>query len=478
MNFIGLPEDVLLHIFLFISIEDLLSLKQACRVLHTLGSADYLWHRLILAFDLPLDIPLGVDPASLSGRELQAIVVAALRLDHNWRKPDLHIERAVAIIRSDTSFVDGLQLLPGAKWLVTTQLTGRRQTHLTLWSLEHVEHACGTKTIDIAGRVRSFHAYYQRKDRKVVIAVAVANEGYEYLDVLHISLEDETMAPARPQPVLSGNSVGLTFLGHMHKVTVYENIVATTFVRFSPDTGQTVTHIYFYNLLTCASAIVKPSRGANDTPMITLFAHQFAVVHGHEDLVVTFYDIPPSITATTSPPSPSANSPHDIVPSNLTPVTAECHLPKSEGFYSAYVSGGLEHGAPVLAALMFHWTSDEAMIKRLTPPTTQTQFYEAPTVVSHAFYHPREQYMDHLRLGATGRRAVWVELQEPPVLKKWSFPRYHYGQPLPCGTSTLMPGFSGLPFNPKDSHVIAFDEVTCRLCVSLPSGELYVCDFL
>jgi hypothetical protein len=64
---------------------DLIYDTQICRVLHAFGSTDYIWQQLKI--DLPLNIPPDVDINSLSGVELQQIVIDALRLEHNWRKP-------------------------------------------------------------------------------------------------------------------------------------------------------------------------------------------------------------------------------------------------------------------------------------------------------------------------------------------------------------------------------------------------------
>ena len=44
---------------------------QTCRVLHAFGTTDYLWHRLIEDFGLPLDIPQNVAPNNLSADEAQ-----------------------------------------------------------------------------------------------------------------------------------------------------------------------------------------------------------------------------------------------------------------------------------------------------------------------------------------------------------------------------------------------------------------------
>lgn len=81
-----------------------------------------------------------------------------------------------------------------------------------------------------------------------------------------------------------------------------------------------------------------------------------------------------------------------------------------------------------------------------------------------------------VRVSSSGRRAVWLS-PDPDTyectLVKFALNR-EAGHESGSHVSTLMPSFSGLPFNPRDFHSFVFDEVSCKIAVCLSSGELYI----
>ena len=128
-------------------------------MLHALGSSDYLWHRIVPTIRIPLEIPADVDPGSLSGAELQKIVIKAIRLEHNWRKPTSRITRVTRILQETSDApIDEMRLLPGARWLVTAQRNRlwRLNTTITLWCLEDVNAIYRSAQIEIVGTYRDF----------------------------------------------------------------------------------------------------------------------------------------------------------------------------------------------------------------------------------------------------------------------------------------------------------------------------------
>ena len=81
-----------------------------------------------------------------------------------------------------------------------------------------------------------------------------------------------------------------------------------------------------------------------------------------------------------------------------------------------------------------------------------------------------------VRLSSSGKRAVWLSSDpetEECTLMKFALER-EIGNGSGSCISSLMPPFSGLPFNPRDFHSFVFDEISCKMVVSLPSGELYI----
>ncbi|KAH7907203.1 hypothetical protein BJ138DRAFT_1160678 [Hygrophoropsis aurantiaca] len=479
-----LASDILLVIFLNLDVEDVLALTQSCRVLYAIGSLDYLWHKLVRTCNLPLDIPLGADSATLSGQELQAIVVKALKLDHNWRKPGACIERAIPTIPGDKTPMDSMHLLPGGKWLITTQLV-RRYTHqlsrrglyaeivgLTLWCLGDISGPRSIKTIPIYASVTSCRAYYQSAQHKVIIAVALQEpeEDSEWFEVYHISLDD---------PAVVTHSEALTFqhkfasVFNIDNLRIYEDVLGATFYHQivdqdhirHPETG----YVYLRNLVTGAAASFELYDKQDGKPCFELLRDQFALTWKHDsEEFVSFYDVPPSII------SANLASPAESGPNHMTEeiLSARCRLSHCNAFSYRASSGSVEHGIPIFSTMTFDSPPHNILTEHFSPPNHETRFSDCPNIATHVFPHPTSM-IRHLQLGVTGRRAVWVDSGAAVILKKWTSSRYCRGEELSAGTSELI-----LPFYPDDIHQMAFDEGTCRLCVSLCTGELYQCDFL
>ncbi|KAH7908447.1 hypothetical protein BJ138DRAFT_1091229 [Hygrophoropsis aurantiaca] len=491
MRFVDLPTDLLLAFFLDLDVEDVLSLKQSCRVLYTIGSLDYLWHKLVRRCNLPLNISLGADSSTLSGQELQVIVVKALKLDHNWRNPDAHIQRAIPIMRWDKSYVNNMHLLPGGKWLVATQLTGgfsAPHTNLSLWCLDDMTSPCIIKTVRIYGSATSCRAYYQPARHKFTIAVALGRDVSEWIEVYHISLDNPAAATHSESLVIPSvaSDEPLRYLCNIDNLRICGDLLGATYHEI-PDQDyihphqpvvETV-HVYLRNLVTGATATFKACDGDwhQDRIAFELFRNQYALGyaarHDLSEQIISFYDIPPSIIPENLEPAPNSDS----NPSFEGILSSRCRPPHRGSFSYRASSGSLEHGIPILNTMLFSGSSREVIIDRFSPPDHETRFIGLPTIASQAFPH-HGVMGDHKQLGATGRRAVWVDFGAAAILRKWTSSRRRRGEELSAGTSILMPPSSGLPFNSKDICRIAFDEATCRLCIGLLTGELYICDFL
>lgn len=142
--------------------------------MHALGSLDYLWRRLLSDWDIPLDIPLNASPASLSSDLLRETAVKSLKLDNRWRDPRIEIHHAQRIISQNSSFVDGMRLLPGGRWLVTLQYEQTARTHITLWSTGDLNDHQSIFKATVAGRVRFLHAHHHHELHQITIGIAFA----------------------------------------------------------------------------------------------------------------------------------------------------------------------------------------------------------------------------------------------------------------------------------------------------------------
>lgn len=146
VHFQHLPDDVIFAILAFLSPQDILAIQQVrltpfiislllthvdtqtCRGLHTLGSADHVWHGL--EFDVPLDLLPSAASTSHPAHLLKQSAVRALRLDHNWRHREPKIRRLTRIPHTD--IVHQLQFV-GPSYLVGLSQSGNLATYLTVW---------------------------------------------------------------------------------------------------------------------------------------------------------------------------------------------------------------------------------------------------------------------------------------------------------------------------------------------------------
>ena len=162
-----------------------------------------------------------------------------------------------------------------------------------------------------------------------------------------------------------------------------------------------------------------------------------------------------------------------------------CHLIQYVGSMASLVlsDGPTDSSLPPFSFALagfpaFTRASDTQMLMlRITSRDMNSAPSFSPT---HASYKP--SFVNHqVQVGSSGCRAVWIEkgldVEGSCLLKKFSAARTAYGQEIPATTSTLMPAFSGLPFNPQDCQCLVFDEVSCRLCMSLPSGQVFTLDY-
>lgn len=140
--------------------------------MHALGSLDYLWRTLLSDWDIPLDIPLNASLASLSSNSLRAAAVKSLKVDARWRHPGLEMRHAQRIISQNSSFVDGMRLLPGGRWLVTLQYEQAvKKTYVILWSTSGEDDCHPIFKTTVVGRIRHLHAHHHHELEQIMIGI-------------------------------------------------------------------------------------------------------------------------------------------------------------------------------------------------------------------------------------------------------------------------------------------------------------------
>lgn len=95
---------------------------------------------------------------------------------------------------------------------------------------------------------------------------------------------------------------------------------------------------------------------------------------------------------------------------------------------------------------------------------------------SAPFDVPVGSYPEHLHLGTTGRRAVWLEQSLKSDYVQILRLDYDPAGGMPS-VSVLLPPEPQLPFKPIACRALAFDEATGRLCVGLYNGTIYIIDY-
>ncbi|KAG9224163.1 hypothetical protein CCMSSC00406_0006831 [Pleurotus cornucopiae] len=132
MNTVTLPLEIFLHIFLYLSIEDILALRQTCKDLQAMTQSRSVWSLLYQTYVLEQDIPTpqisNERPIeSMAAHDLEGMTIRSLRLRNKWTSAFPLAARKTTIMSQPTTDgnplprVIGLHFLPGhgARWLIS-----------------------------------------------------------------------------------------------------------------------------------------------------------------------------------------------------------------------------------------------------------------------------------------------------------------------------------------------------------------------
>ncbi|KDQ59271.1 hypothetical protein JAAARDRAFT_57193 [Jaapia argillacea MUCL 33604] len=505
MAFSALPEDILLEIFLRLSIIDALSLKQTCRVLHVVGSLDYLWHQLASNLGLALDVPPDRTLSSLKGAEIQQTAVEALRLERNWQKATSRIKRLTPVRYgiADMS-IDEMQLSCGGRWLVTAQrnrLRGRISTTITIWSLKDITDVYRAACFEAPGYFYQYAARISRDEAIALVALTVMMNSEELLQIYEVPLGERLASDYSilDQPRLR-NRIGKPHgaAGIFYHVSICDNLVAASLVEVS--VGPNTTHrVCLINTLTDAQCWIniQPKECLSRWEM-RLFSDQIVFVGSMDDaLVVRTYNLPICMLMkghgrmSSYTPVGQTFQQDDLGDPILDCVVAK--LPQAMTFFTSKASELLGSPSsttpPTLTFLTFRFL--EGVPSRLyaarvplrcTKSTNCTKGHNHGTrfaVSPSIAMVPSAQTAERVQIGVEGRRAVWLdrnlETEEVKVMKLSALSTNGISSTYKVGV--LLPEYPVLPFRPSACRSLAFDEVTGRLCLGLFTGEFYVLDF-
>ncbi|KAF8842117.1 hypothetical protein BDN67DRAFT_1068028 [Paxillus ammoniavirescens] len=483
LAFIHLPQDTLILICLHLSVGDILNLMQTCRVIHALGSLDYLWHRLLANWTIPLDVPPNVDLVTLPSGFLRNAVVKAMELDRRWRDSSSHLHYAQRIISPNSSFVDGLRLLPGGRWLVTLQYEQTARTHVTLWSMKDPSKAHPIFQESVIGRVRFLQAHHHHELEQITIGIAFARGTMETIRVYNILLQDGPSNVPRHLLAFEAESEELSTFGRIAGMKICGKVMIAVFAPLS--SSQDEGKIVCVNLLTKIAAVIQCPDWSFAWGRVKLFHRHFAVITSrytpqNASAYICYHKLPSAILDEN--PTPTAPCWPATLTVNDSPIASVLWKADSTLVFE-------------LSDDMLTNTGETCSFTMLGGPTQPQDGNRTDTSIvvlrvsfdgANVYCIPTSvtcrsiPFISEVRASPSGRRAVWLcpdpDTQECTLMKFASGRTSEDDELAPC-VSTLMPSFSGLPFNPRDFHSFAFDEISCRLAVSLPSGELYILQY-
>ena len=159
---------------------------KTCRTLHTFGGNDYLWHRLISRFNLPLNLPLDAPLSSFSADILQQEAIKAIRLELNWRKPVSHIHRSCSVSKGTREPYTHMQFLPGGTWLLTAQryhrlLMTRHTTRMSVWSFADADNPHCVFRVELTGNHRSSAMALKKNGASATLIIGIEENHQEYV---------------------------------------------------------------------------------------------------------------------------------------------------------------------------------------------------------------------------------------------------------------------------------------------------------
>ncbi|PCH42172.1 hypothetical protein WOLCODRAFT_120067 [Wolfiporia cocos MD-104 SS10] len=495
------PEDILLEVLLYLTVTDLLSLKQTCRALHAFGSSDYVWHRLAQRIDLPLDIPPGVALNELSHDELQRIVVQAIRLEANWRRKCPQARRITTLVRdTNDPYVDEMQFVPGGKWLLTAQrhrqMEGRWSSHVVLWSLGNMDDAYRAASMEVTGSYRSSAIELLDDGQSATVAVGVS-DGIDMIEIYSFPLQDRSeiayFVLPTPAPIwrvaLHSHPRAPAISPVIHQLAVADGMIAATVVL---PGGNSPLQVFLVDVKTAYSGWVDP-RYTEATDRLTTRAQPFSIswvrlYAGHlllvgamqSSLILRIYRLPKLRRTTSS----AAGEPYI----DLGPILVESKQPLRKGAEFDDVTRVSLPSASELCVMIFYSFHDALDVGQVTHfqlpfssalagagmgAGTKYVAKEECASATHYFSMPSQTTAQLAQVGPSGR-GVWLE-------HNWDTQRRRIMRYQPRDGHTIamvLPPDPALPFTPNLCHSLAFDEVTGRVCLGLFNGDVYILDFV
>ncbi|EJC98829.1 uncharacterized protein FOMMEDRAFT_171011 [Fomitiporia mediterranea MF3/22] len=139
---LSLPEEILVdEIFSWLSVRDIVRLRQVCKALAVLTKKPVIWKRF-LPYISQLQQPLAPLPPTymygleqLTGHEMESVVSRAITYDKTWKQHKIEYQDTCEVFAHQ--HVEEVVLLPGGHYLVMSVKSFDGQYGLAIWSLGH-----------------------------------------------------------------------------------------------------------------------------------------------------------------------------------------------------------------------------------------------------------------------------------------------------------------------------------------------------
>ncbi|KAF8166639.1 hypothetical protein K438DRAFT_1730747 [Mycena galopus ATCC 62051] len=185
----NLPTDIILIVFKYIGVKDLMRLRQSCKYFLQMSQLRSVWHELLETEIIQKNIPIprlaGRNLAALTSKELERLLADALQLRKNWisSSPVPMQSFTFKTVDEPQTQVVSLAFLPARdhRWLISLALTtggGDRIFTLQCWDLANPSTCIARRTIS------DFRGYRINSDPSHAAAVVLrSSNGLEILEI-------------------------------------------------------------------------------------------------------------------------------------------------------------------------------------------------------------------------------------------------------------------------------------------------------
>ncbi|KAK7033115.1 F-box domain-containing protein [Favolaschia claudopus] len=477
---LSLPSDLLHVIFVLLPPENLLAVGQTCRVLHEYTANDYLWHEILKTLRLPLDVEPHAVRNQLPGHVLRRIVTRALRVDHNWRRPNPRIRK---MTRLDVDHASQMQFL-GSQWLLVLR---RAAASLSIWRIPNTNVPYCATTIDLSeiGRPLHFSSSLYHRGGKALIALILSTKSGTELLAYSVDLQSQFDDSEAGVFSLHTPSCILRIPEHkFYEVRVCGHIIATGgFIDnlLTPSAYR----ILFINSDTGVRCLLDPNLDPAELTQLHFRLHRrqliLTAIRDQTTFVVRIYDIPPAIfskpTGNGTPPSESTTPLETLTTPSVEYASwagpnPEYHLSARPMHDMSHISSISFQTFRATANYLFHFPVNQHPQRSPSTPSFSCSF-RTETAAS----------AEIVCLGDTGQRAVWLE-------RRWSTDEYTLMKAafspvdLDSGSKTepvivqqLFARHLALPFAFHTCCCLAFEEASCTVALAVHTGEVYIVQF-